>query len=157
MKKPVHKKDIFENDKVITDLRNQLTDLNNKYLRALADYQNLERRTREQADLIRNTAGETLIKKILPALDTFDQAQKHLKDDGLELAINKFNQILEKEGVKKFVPLMSEFDPETMECVEVVEGEDQKVIEVIEPGYFLKNKLIRVAKVKVGKKGGTYG
>jgi molecular chaperone GrpE len=90
--------------------------------------------------------------KLLPVLDTLVLAQKHLNDKGLELSIQQFLDVIEKEGVKQIETKDKEFNPHMMEVIEIVDGEDGKVLEEIRAGYMLYDKVLRPAQVKVGKK-----
>lgn len=128
----------------------------NKYFRALADYQNLERRNREEKQEVRQFANEVLLVRFLSAIDTLLRAKEHLKDPGLDLAYREFAAILEEQGVQKMTTVGVPFNPHEMECIEVVDGEDTMVVEELLPGYRLNGKILRVAQVKVGKniKGG---
>ena len=135
----------------IEELKQKVTECENNYKRALADYQNLQRRVQEDRINWIQTANKDLLLKLLPVLDTLMLAQKHLNDKGLELSIQQFLDILEKEGVKKIETGGKEFDPHTMEGVEIAEGQNNKVLEEIRAGYMLYDKIIRPAKVKVGK------
>lgn len=130
----------------------KIEELTNNWKRALADYQNLVRRYEiEKADFVAY-ANTNLVLKLLAVLDHFDRAQEYLKDPGLELAIKQFRGVLSEEGLVEIEALEKEFNPEEMEAVEVVEGKESgKVAEVIAKGYRLKDKVIRVAKVKVVK------
>jgi len=124
-----------------------------KYIRALADYQNLEKRVREEQNQVRMFAGLVVIEKLLPVVDLLEKAQEHLKDQGLELALKELYLFFKAIGVAKIDVLGKLFDPYTMDCVEIVEdGEENKVVSVITPGYRMHEKLIRPAKVTVGKK-----
>ena len=126
----------------------------NKYLRVLADYQNLEKRKSEEIGQIRRFAGEILLNRLLPVVDTFTRAFVHVKDPGLELAFKELEAFLKDAGVEKIDVVGEPFNPQEMECIEVVPGEDNIVIEESLSGYTLYGKVIRVAQVKVGKKGG---
>lgn len=137
--------------KKVTELESQCEEWKNKYLRVLADYQNLEKRTISQVDETRKYAAERIIVRILSILDTFERAQSHLKDQGLELALKEFYAMLQENGVIKMLTVGKEFNPHDMECIEVVEGEENKVIEEVQAGYTLHQKVIRVAQVKVGR------
>lgn len=122
-----------------------------KYLRALADYQNLEKRTQAEKQEIRKFAAEVILTRLLPALDTLTKATEHVKDSGMELALKEFNAALSEFGVQKVAVVGKQFNPHEMECIEVVAGEDNIVIEEVLPGYRLHDKILRVAQVKVGK------
>ncbi|MGI5826014.1 MAG: nucleotide exchange factor GrpE [Patescibacteria group bacterium] len=130
----------------------QIAELTNNWKRALADYQNLVKRYEiEKADFVAY-ANTNLILRLLAVLDHFERAQEYLKDPGLELAIKQLKEVLLEEGLTEIGVLDKEFNPEEMEAVEVIEGKESgKVAEVISKGYRLKNKVIRVAKVKVVK------
>ncbi len=135
----------------IESLKTRVIELESHYKRALADYQNLQRRVEEERINWIQSANKELLLKILPILDTLMLAHKHLKDKGLELSIQQFLDILEKEGVAKIETAGKEFNPHTMECVEIIEGDNNKVLEEARVGYMLYDKVIRPAQVKVGK------
>jgi len=124
-----------------------------KYLRALADYQNLEKRVIQNREEQAKYAASKIIHELLTVLDTLEKAEKHLKDPGLTLGVKNFWAILAGHGIKRIETMGKKYDPHEMECLEVVEGErEDEVIEEIRPGYKLYDKIIRVAQVKVGKK-----
>ncbi len=135
---------------------NATEDWKSKYLRVLADYQNLEKRTREEKQEIRMYAGEIVLGRLLPTLDTLTKASTHIKDPGLELALKELYAMLSEQGVTKLDVVGRQFDPHQMECIEVVDGPDNEVIEETLPGYRYHDKILRVAQVKVGKKEETY-
>jgi molecular chaperone GrpE len=89
----------------------------------------------------------------LPFLDTLNQAEIFIKDQGLKMVKNSFMQRLSEMGVKE-VPLEGkEFDPHFAEAIDIVEGEeDNKVVEVLRKAYEFNGKLLRVGQVKVSKK-----
>jgi molecular chaperone GrpE len=123
----------------------------NKYLRALADYQNLERRTREEKEEVRRFASEIILGRILPVVDTFTKVKKHVKDVGFDLAYKELHAVLHEQGVEHIQVVGLLFNPHEMECIDVVEGKDNIVIEETLPGYRMHGKILRVAQVKVGK------
>lgn len=125
----------------------------NKYLRALADYQNLEKRTEEEKQEVRMYATKQFLEKLLPVVDTLEMADVHIQDEGLSIAIKELHALLSKFGVEKIDVFGKAFDPYTMECIELVEGEKNTIVEVTNSGYVMHGKLLREAKVKVG--GGT--
>lgn len=125
-----------------------------KYLRALADYQNLEKRVFKLQSKVEYQATKRVIKKFLPILDELERAEKNIKNKGLRLIIEKIINLLKNEGVEKYEVLGKDFDPEIMECVDVKqtgEKKDGKVVEEVTSGYKINNEAIRVASVKVGK------
>ncbi len=140
-----------QNDQ-IEALQKQLEEWKSKYLRALADYQNLEKRTQEETSNVRRFAAEMVLTKLLSVADTLEKAQAHLSDTGLSLALKELVAVFSSLGVIKLEVVGKPFDPKFMECIEVGDGENNMVVEELTPGYTLYGKLIRVARVKVGKK-----
>ncbi|MCL5009975.1 MAG: nucleotide exchange factor GrpE [Patescibacteria group bacterium] len=133
------------------DLGERLEDYKNRYKRVLADYQNLEKRAREERAAWITTANKDLILRILPILDTLVLAGKHSTDETLKIVRDQFLGVLKGEGVIKIETKDKNFDPKLMECVETVEGQEGKVVEETRAGYLLHGTLIRPALVKVGK------
>ena len=128
----------------------KIKDLELKWKRALADYHNLEKRIDKEKEFFVKFSNAQLLESLLPVLDDLERAEKHLKDQGLSLAINKLKEVLQKEGVEEIKAQGEEFNPELMEATEIVAGLKNRVAETINKGYLLNNKVLRVAKVKVG-------
>lgn len=122
----------------------------NLYKRALADYTNLNRRFEDDKIKIVAFANEVLISKLLQVLDDLEEAQKHIKDEGIDKVMQKFKKILEDEGVNEMNPENEVFDPTSHEALDLVDGEKDKVINVHRKGYLLSGKVIRPALVSVG-------
>lgn len=128
-------------------------ELENQLKRALADYQNLERRVTEERQLLGQLSAVLLIEKFLPVLDNLESAQKHLNDEGLEIVIKQFKDILAQEGVEEIEAEGAAFDPHLHEAAEVQEGQDDNtVVKVLAKGYKLNDKVLRPARVVVEKK-----
>ena len=141
-----------DNKEDIEKLKTEVKDFEEKWKRAIADYQNLERRTQELRREWILSSNRDLILKMLPVLDTLLLAQSHLKDEGLALSIQKFLDTLKDEGVQGIETKDKSFDPHHMEAVEIVSGEKDKVIEEVRQGFLLNDKVLRPAQVKVGDK-----
>jgi len=131
-------------------LQNQIQDLENRFKRALADYQNLEKRHASQKDDLVKFANQGLLDKLLPLLDDLERAQAHLQDSGLELIIDQFHQLLISEGVTPIISDRQIFDPQTMDCAEVVPGPKNKVVTTLAKGYYYHDRVLRPARVEVG-------
>lgn len=131
--------------------KQKLSEMEQNWKRALADYQNLVKRTQEQQNMVRNFACLSLVERLLPAMDHLEMAAGHLNDPGLTMVVEQFRQALSEEGINRIEARGQIFDPVQMECVEMVEGEANKVIEVVSQGYMIQKKVLRPAKVKVGK------
>lgn len=131
-------------------MKKQTEDWKSKYVRALADYQNLEKRTEERVNEVRQFAAEVILNRLLPVVDTFTRVRDHVKDPGLDLAFKELVSVLTEQGVEKIGVLGKQFDPVTMDCIEVADGNENEVTEEVAPGYMFRGKVLRVAKVKVG-------
>ncbi|MEK7064730.1 MAG: nucleotide exchange factor GrpE [Patescibacteria group bacterium] len=131
-------------------LKDQIAFLDDKFKRALADYQNQEKRYEAQKSLLAKFANETLLTQILPVVDDLERAQSHLQDAGLGHVIKTFHQVLASEGVSIIESDQADFDPATMDCAEVVAGPKDKIVKTITKGYRLFDKVLRPAKVEVG-------
>jgi molecular chaperone GrpE len=119
--------------------------------RALADYQNLEKRIEKQRSDNIAQANRSLIDKLLNIIDDLDTAAQHLNNEGLNLIVNNFKTLLASEGLQEIIVEGKEFDPLTMECIEKHEGKSNIVVGVQKKGYRLHDQIIRPAKVMVGK------
>ncbi len=123
-----------------------------KYRRALADYQNLERQVREDQSRFARIATQLFVEQMLMPFDHLMMAAKHINDKGLNLVIGQFKQLFESQGLREIEALGKKFDPTSMEAIEAKEGEEDVVLEVMQPGYELNGVVVRPAKVVVGKK-----
>jgi len=142
----------------VTRLKDELAESRDKFLRLYAEFENYRRRTaKERLELIQN-ANENLMKALLPVTDDFDRAEKALKEaapkesEGITLVVNKFRKILEQNGLKIMDTSSGNFDPDFHEAITQVPVPDKtgKIIDVVEKGYLLNDKVIRHAKVVVG-------
>ena len=131
-------------------LKSQMADLDDKFKRLLADYQNQDKRHTAQKSAIYKLANETLLDKIIPVLDDLERAQGHLNDSGLGQVLRQFQQVLSTEDLAIIESDGLDFNPETMDCAEVVAGPKNKVVKTVAKGYRLFDKVLRPAKVEVG-------
>lgn len=137
----------------IVTLKQQVDEFKNKYLRAIADYQNLEKRVGEERFELMKMANKNLLIKILPFLDNLEKAELFVKDEGLKISKDHFFQILKEAGLEEMDLLNKNFDPNFAEAIDIVAGkEDNKVVEILKKGYMFEDKIIRIAQVKVSKK-----
>ncbi len=140
-----------------------VAELQDKYLRAVAEFDNYRKRTlKEKAELILN-GGEKTVSAILPVLDDMERAMANgektddpkVLREGMELIFHKFLKVLEGLGVKKIDTEDADFDTDLHEAVAMVPGmgDDKKgkVIDCLQTGYQLNDKVIRHAKVAVGQ------
>lgn len=124
-----------------------------KYLRALADYQNLEKQTQGWKEEFARFANVDLIRKLLEVIDDLDNASEHLKDEGLNLVVGKLHNILREEGLEELQVAGQKYNPVEAEVVSTEPGEPENTVaKVLQKGYKIKEKIIRPAKVTVWQK-----
>src|SRR3989339_1583322 len=134
----------------IVSLKEQVDEFKNKYLRAMADYQNLEKRVGDERFELMKMANKNLLIKILPFLDNLEKAEMFIKDPGLKISKDHFIQILKETGLVEMNLLNKDFDPNFAEAIDIVAGkEDNKIVEILKKGYMFEDKIIRIAQVKV--------
>lgn len=147
----------------IAELKKELDELRDKYVRLYADFDNAKKRmAREKLELLQ-TAAKDVIKDILPVLDDFERAQKAVEKtedinavkEGLTLVQNKLVNTLNSKGLKAMESIGKDFDVEQHEAITEIPAptpeQSGKVIDEVEKGYYLNEKIIRFAKVIVGK------
>ncbi|OFX18932.1 MAG: nucleotide exchange factor GrpE [Bacteroidetes bacterium GWA2_31_9] len=149
------------------DLENEkdqkINELHDKYIRLSAEFDNFRRRSiKEKSDYFKNAEEDVLI-KILPVVDDFERALKFIdtaKDitsvkDGIKLIYNKFTEFLTQRGIKPIESLNQEFNTDLHEALTKIPApKDElkgKVVDEIEKGYYLNDKIIRFAKVVIGE------
>jgi molecular chaperone GrpE len=156
----------YGTDKVETELKEtvaKLAEMQDKYIRLSAEFDNYRKRTlREKMD-ISKYAGENLLIKIIPLMDDFDRALKHMEDatdceamkSGIDLIYNKFTEFLKQNGVKEIEALDNSFNVDIHEAVAKIpvteEEKKGKVVDVLLKGYYLQDKVLRFSKVVVGE------
>jgi len=140
-----------KNKDEVAHLKEKIEELENQIKRIFADYQNLEKRVTSERREWLIKANKDLILRLLPALDFLLLSSKHIKDEGLKLSIQKFFDILKDEGVEKIETQGREFDPNLMEGIKTVDGDDNKVIEELRTGFKMGDQVLRPAQVAVGK------
>ena len=126
-------------------------DFEERWKRALADYDNLEKRIEKEKREFVKFSNAILLDKLLAVLDNLEQAEAHLKDKGLTMAVNQMKMVLQTEGVEEIKAKGEKFDAQSMDCLEVVKGPKDTVVEIVNKGYKLNDQVLRPAKVKVGQ------
>jgi molecular chaperone GrpE len=130
----------------------RIAELENNWKRALADYQNLQKRVGEEREVLIRFSNATLILRLLPVLDNLQLLAKHTKDEGVLMTIKEFEKVLEEEDVKEIEADGKKFNAEEMDAVEMIKGKPGIVMEIVQKGYMLNNKILRPARVRVGQK-----
>lgn len=149
--------------KELDEKQKEVDELKDKHLRLSAEFDNYRKRTlKEKAELIKNGAEKTLT-AILPILDDFERALKNLEVseetkamyEGVELIFNKFNKVLNQEGLHMIETKDKEFDTDFCEAIALVPAPSEeikgKILDCVQTGYMLNDKVIRHAKVVVAQ------
>ncbi len=156
---PVSDKKIHD-EKVLLE---KLAEMQDKYLRLSAEFDNYRKRTLKEKMDISKYAGEELLKEILPVMDDFERALKHMEfsanyegmKEGIDLIYVKLSDFLKRNGVREIESLNNNFNVDLHDAAAKipVAEEDQKgkIIEVILKGYYLKDKVLRHSQVVIGE------
>ncbi|HEU4472379.1 MAG TPA: nucleotide exchange factor GrpE [Flavisolibacter sp.] len=157
-----HLNDPVAEESEIEKLKAQVDELNDRYLRQAAEFDNFRRRNaKERVELIQ-TAGRDVITDLLDVLDDCERAQKQMEStddvkqikEGNQLVFTKLRNTLSGKGLKPMEALDRDFNPDLHEAITEIEaGEEKKgkVVAEVQKGYYLNDKIIRFAKVVVGK------
>ena len=130
----------------------RIAELENNWKRALADYQNLQKRVTWEVEEKIESSKVDLLFRILPILDNLQAMFKHNEDPGLKMIVKDFETVLEDLGAMEIDAKEKPFDARYMEAVELVSGSKDLVKEVIQKGYMFNKKVLRPARVVVGGK-----
>lgn len=150
-------------EKEVEELGYKMSEINDKYMRLSAEFDNYRKRTlKEKAELIK-TAGGTVLADILPVVDDFERAMQSMENtddvsamkDGVNLIYNKFKDFIKSKGIVEIGALHQEFDTDYHEALTKIPAPDKKlkgkVVDVIQKGYRIEEKVIRYSKVVVGE------
>ena len=144
-------------------VENEIIELKDKYIRLQAEFDNYRKRTLKERMELLKTASESLLISILPVIDDFDRAMQsidlanddsHLKD-GIKLIYSKFQDFLKQNGVREIEAKEKEFDTDLHEAITKIPAPTEelknKVVDVVQKGYYLNDKVIRFSKVVIGE------
>jgi len=158
-----HLNEPVQEESELEKIKAELEDQKDRFVRKVAEFENFRRRSaKERVELIQ-TAGKEVITDLLDVLDDCDRAQKQIeksednKDikDGVLLVFNKLRNILSAKGLKPMQTIHEEFNPDLHEAITEIpaptEGLKGKILDEVVKGYYLNDKIIRHAKVVVGK------
>lgn len=150
-------------EKRVKELEEQVEKEKKEYLFLMAEFDNFRKRTlKEKSEIIKN-AGENVLKGLLPIMDDFERGIKAAENspegesvkEGVKLIYNKLQKFLNQNGVKEIDPADDVFDTEKHEAISVVPVPDEekkgKILDTVEKGYTINDKVLRHAKVVVGQ------
>ena len=152
-----------DSDPELEKLKAELAEANDKYLRKVAEFENFKRRSAKERIETIQTAGREVITDMLDVLEDCDRAQKQIEStedakdirEGVLLVFNKLRNVLQARGLKAMETIGKEFDPDLHEAITEIPAPTPelkgKVVDEVMKGYYLNDKIIRHAKVVVGK------
>jgi len=156
------KKLVQHEEQKLLGTQDKVKELEERLLRLQADFDNYRKRASKENDALRENASAEMLLKFLPIFDEFDIAMTHVDKashkefkQGIELIFAKMLDFLKREGVEPMNALGESFDPYKHDAIRQGKGEDGKVIEVVQKGYLYKGRVLRHAKIVVGKKEGS--
>jgi len=162
-KKSSSNTELEKKDKELEDIRYKMSEINDKYLRLSAEFDNYRKRTlKEKTDLLKTAGGDVLV-DVLPVLDDFERAMQSMTNtedikavkEGVVLIYNKFKEFIKAKGIVEIEALHQEFDTDLHEALTKIPAPEDKlkgkVVDVIQKGYKIEEKIIRYAKVVVGE------
>ena len=157
------KEEVTAEKKIKKTEKEKIAELNDKYLRLAAEYDNYRRRTLKERMELTKTAGEDILVNILPVMDDFERALGSIDQakeisvvkEGVQLIYTKFKEFLKQRGVKEIEAKEKEFDTDLHEAITKIPAPNKKlkgkVVDVVEKGYYLNEKVIRFSKVVIGE------
>ena len=160
---PVNEEDSKEELSEVDELKQEVGELKDKYIRLYSEFDNYKKRTTKERIELFKTAGQDILTSLLPIIDDFERTMKsteYLEDlkaikEGIKLVYNKFNNTLEQQGLKAFSAINEVFDADIHEAITNIPAPNNKmkgkVMDEVEKGYKLHDKVIRFAKVVVGE------
>lgn len=158
-----HLDDDIDTESESEQLRKELNEMKDKYLRLVAEFDNFRKRNAKERLEMAALAGRDVIQPLLEVLDDSERAEKQMETisdvavlkEGVMLVFNKLRHTMQQRGLKKMEAINQPFDADLHEAITEIpaptEEQKGKVFDVIEPGYYLNDKIIRHAKVVVGK------
>ena len=141
----------------------EIDELKDKYLRLYSDFENYKRRTNKERSDIFKMAGQDILKALIPVIDDFERAEKAIElskeaksfTEGIKLVSSKLKNTLEQHGLKAYVSIGETFDADLHEAITKIPVPEKKmkgkIVDEIEKGYKLNDKVIRFSKVIVGE------
>lgn len=135
----------------IEKLQEDLRASNNKYIHLLAEFENYKKRTLREKEELKKYANDKILERIVSLVDDFERGLKISQDEGLTLLYNKFSKFLEDNNVVAMKTDGVQYDCNLHEAIGIVEcGKNGEIIETVQKGYYLHDKILRHAKVVVG-------
>ncbi len=162
-KKSSTSSELEKKDKEIEDMRYKLSDINDKYMRLSAEFDNYRKRTLKEKTELFKTAGGDVLSDILPVVDDFERALQSMDNaenvdavkDGVNLIFTKFKEFIKAKGIVEIDAMHKDFDTDLHEALTKSPAPKKKlkgkVVDVIQKGYKIDDKVIRYAKVVVGE------
>ena len=149
-------KELEKTTKELDDTKSRLDEYTDTLKRLQAEFENYMKRVEKERTEMQSCASEGVVRKLLIVMDDFDNALKQMKEgedkEGMKMIAKNIKKLLDDEGIRPIECIGKNFDPYKHEVVQRVEGDEGRIIEEVQKGYMLKDKVIRTSKVKIGGK-----
>ncbi len=128
----------------------KMKELEDRLLRLQAEFENFKKRNAKEQEMLADNSNAELLSKLLPVVDELELAVEHSKDDGVKMVYMNLMSTLNKQGLEEMDTLGKQFDPYYHDALKQEDGEEGKILEIVQKGYLFKGKVLRHAKVIVG-------
>ena len=129
----------------------KMEELEDKLLRLQAEFENFRKRNEKEQEMLAGNANAELLSKLLPVVDELELAVEHSDDKGVKMVYTNLMSTLGKQGVEEMDSLGKQFDPYYHDALKQEDGDEGKILEIVQKGYLFKGNVLRHAKVVVGK------
>jgi len=146
---------MVKEEKKVEGEDSKMKELEDKLLRLHAEFENFRKRNAKEQDGLAEKANAELLSKLLPVVDEMEIAVKHTDDKGVKMVYMNLMSTLGKQGLEEMDSLGKQFDPYYHDALKQEDGEEGKILEIVQKGYLFKGKVLRHAKVIVGNGNGN--
>ena len=134
----------------MTEKKDKMKEVEDRLLRLQAEFENFRKRNAKEQEMLADSSNAELLSKLLPVVDELELAVNHSKDDGVKMVYMNLMSTLGKQGLEEMDSLGKQFDPYYHDALKQENGDEGKILEIVQKGYLFKGKVLRHAKVIVG-------
>jgi len=137
-------------EKKVENEDSKIKEVEDRLLRLQAEFENFRKRNSKEQEMLADNSNAELLSKLLPVVDELELAVEHSKDDGVKMVYMNLLSTLGKQGLEEMDTLGKAFDPYYHDALKQEDGDEGKILEIVQKGYLFKGKVLRHAKVIVG-------
>ena len=140
----------LKEEKKVEKEDSKINELEDRLLRLQAEFDNFRKRNAKEQEMLAGNANAELLSRLLPVVDELELAVNHSKDDGVKMVYMNLMSTLGKQGLEEMDSLGKQFDPYYHDALKQEDGDEGKILEIVQKGYLFKGNVLRHAKVIVG-------